>query len=498
MDQRIEPVIGAMAATPTSPPDVAAPRIVRFLPAVLVLGILLFYAAFVPRFFVGDDWLWLLQARRFASDPSACFDRTAYGYFRPLFVLVLGLEFRLFGVHPLAFGALNVLLHALNAWLFCRLLVQLQLPWVARVVAGTFFAFFLLTSTVVAWISTGADLLALTFILMSSLLLDEYHRSFAWRRLLGLVALGLLATMSKEIGWVSVLLVFLHAAVVGRNPFGRRYALGTAVLLVTFSGYLALYFAMRTTVDKRLGMGVKFGENLWYLYVYIFLPLSKRFVAGLPASLRAFLSFLHLGAIVVVPAALIWTLRKARPNQRALLLAPLVLLAPIAAFDWTFHLTSAYPEQTASRFMYVAIPGAATLIGSVTAVLLARLRLRPWVVLVPLLGLFTGVNFVGAHGVTRLYAADQRLAKSLFEAFVAAGPRANACDVIVLEPNAGLAPEDLPTPGMLAAEYALASGRQAVFRIDAAPADGAPGGRDACRMRWLPEQRRFTIDPLSP
>jgi hypothetical protein len=471
----------------------------RRLGLVAALGIFAFYAPFLPRFFLGDDWFWLVHAQRVLADPSACFERTAYGYFRPLFVLLLGLEYRLFGLDARAFGIVNGLLHVLNCWLFWRVQVKYEVPALARNVATAIFALYFLGSPVITWISTGSDLLVLAFVLWLLLVLDDYHRAFSWGRLAAVVILGMLAATSKEVGWCSYLLVFLHAAATGRNPFRGRWAIGTAILTLVFGAYLLLYFHTRTAVDKQIHPSWSFVRNLWYLCTYLVLPISKRFVVHLPDAARTALVVIRAAVMLALPVVMFVALRRSTPRQRFLVAIPLALLAPIAAFEWKFGFFSLYPEQTASRFMYVAIPGAATLAGWCVDRWAGSVLRRQWVAVVALV-VFAAGNFLAVRGVTRYYTAQQRLARASFEALSNSCHRSGTCDVIRVEPSLQVDVTQLGTAQMLSAELEMACGRKALFEVPD-PLTGkqtkTPAVSD-CTLQWLPGEKRFAIVQPTP
>lgn len=448
------------------------------------------YAAFLPRCFIGDDWFWLEHAQRVAIHPALCFERTPYGYLRPTFALFLSAVYRVCGAEAVRFGIVNVLLHSLNVWLFWRLLVRCGFPPVARRIAVFGFAFYFLCAPVVCWISAGADLLVLAFLLLFSQVLVAYHGTFSWPRLLLLGILGVLATTSIETGWMCVGLVFLHAWAVHRNPFRGRYLVGSLVLTVVFAAYLAFYFSTRSVVDKPLAVGFRFPESLWYLYSYLFMPLSKRLVTDPGTAWLHFLTALR-GAGTLLLAVLFYRVwRRATPAARYIVMMPFVLLVPITATQGGIRLFDLYPDATVSRFMYVAIPGAAALIGLGVEDWKDRVALR----FLPVLAagaIVVVADVAGIRAVTGMYFQQQRVAKLVFAAF--SQPQSIDCARIVVECGPGCDPASLGTPATLAAQFKVASGHSVEVVVRTAGA-AAPSHRDACRLRWVGDAGRFALE----
>ncbi len=124
----------------------------------IIAGTILFYLPFINREFIGDDWLWLSDAKMVIYDPGVLLGRTVYGYFRPLNTLLTSLWYYIFGHNAYIFSFINFILHAFNVWLLWKLLGIFEFSTRIRISSALFFGFFFLNSSAVEWISSAPDL----------------------------------------------------------------------------------------------------------------------------------------------------------------------------------------------------------------------------------------------------------------------------------------------------------------------------------------------------
>jgi len=168
---------------------------------------------------------------------------------RPLRELSYLLDYSLFCLSHDAFQVQNILWHALNGVLVCRLALRLGATLGASVAAGGLFLVHPLTVEVVANISHRKDSMALAFMLMGILAYDRFrHKGGAkqWRWLVVALVCSLLAYAAKENALVLPLVFLAYEAIFvppAKQLLINRIrtpgaSLGTAAALVFFVGWL--------------------------------------------------------------------------------------------------------------------------------------------------------------------------------------------------------------------------------------------------------------------
>jgi tetratricopeptide (TPR) repeat protein len=176
-------------------------------------------------------------------------------FYRPLPMVSYLVNARLLGATALAFHAVNVALHVLNAWLLLALLRARRLAagYVLPLFTALAFALAPVDVEAVAWISGRFDLLGTAFVL-GALLANGRTGWGATARVVALVGLGLLCKESFALGSV---LVVLDDVLVLRRPFHeglRKYAL----LGVAVGVFLALRSAAGVmSLDAVTGTGFR-------------------------------------------------------------------------------------------------------------------------------------------------------------------------------------------------------------------------------------------------
>ncbi len=204
--------------------------------------------------------------------------------YRPLFLVNLYLNHRLWGSNAAGFHAMNLLLHVVNSMLVFFLIRRITLPDRLFPALGSalIFAVHPVHVESVSWISGATDLLATVFFLSAFLL---YVRSTAERRsatLVFSVALYVLALLSKEVSVVFIAIAMIHDWVYDRKvriraliPFmlvTALYVLIRAVALGKPAGVLSLSVAGFLRVPEFLCAYIRLLIAPWPLRFYFVLP----------------------------------------------------------------------------------------------------------------------------------------------------------------------------------------------------------------------------------
>ncbi len=235
-----------------------------FLQRPTVLGLLLFgltLLAFAPGFngdFIWDDDITITN-NPMVKLPLG--EGLAYIWFSthptdyyPLTWSSFWLEWRLWGANPAGYHAVNIILHALSAIIFWRILTVLRVPgaWIAAFL----FAVHPICVDSVVWISQRKNTLSMLFYaltLLAYLRFDESgKRSLLWLSLISFAA----ALLSKTsiIGTPVVILCLLWFKH-GRVPLRSASKLAPFFLLAAGAAFMTLWFQ-----GKVLGYGADSGN----------------------------------------------------------------------------------------------------------------------------------------------------------------------------------------------------------------------------------------------
>lgn len=244
----------------------------KFALGAIVLGSIIYYLPFLCREFMGDDWLWLYNAKSALSDPILYFQRPMYGYLRPLNMIIVSIWYSIFGVHSWIFSLINVLLHGLNVYLMFKVLRRLGAPIVMSYATIFFFAFYYLACPAIEWISVGHDLwvTALTFLFILGMI--KFAELPRVKLFLFCFFAGFLSVLIKESGFITLGFYFAVLFLYGVNPFSKKYLLYTFSISFVYLSYLLIYALTRTVADKEVALGFNIVINLWYFLAFMAFP----------------------------------------------------------------------------------------------------------------------------------------------------------------------------------------------------------------------------------
>lgn len=146
-------------------------------------------------------------------DPSSvqvwCLDTPVVQFFRPLFMLSLGVDHLVFGTWPAGFHVTNLVIHGLNATLVLVLARRLGMELRTSLLAACLFAASPHNTVAVIWISGRTEVLASAFVLGSLVLYVRWLQQGS--RLSGALALvaAVLGLLAKESAVVIAPLILL-------------------------------------------------------------------------------------------------------------------------------------------------------------------------------------------------------------------------------------------------------------------------------------------------
>lgn len=403
----------------------------------IMVGVVLFYLPFVSRQFMGDDWLWLANAKMALSDPTIFLERPMYGYFRPLNMVIVFLWLHLFGAKAFAFSMVSILLHVGNIWLLWKLLGKFDVPESVRNLSAFIFGFYALNASAIEWISVSHDLwvtgLSLIFAMRVLKLIEKPSNLL----FLQVLMLGLAAVLIKESGFITIGIYYLLMIYKRKFPFHRDYRLYSIILISTYFLYIFAYFSTRTVVDRQLELGVDTIVNLWYFMSYIAAPISKRIAESFPAQLIWMLKFVKITVALMVPVVLIYAYRKAGIGIRFFILWTIMFISTISILEWNIHPFSLYPDRTAARFMYSAVPGMAVVSAWMVILFFGKFKRifgKAYVKTFLVVG-YVLLNFLITYRISRLYFHRQDLAASIVNNIDRLDPILVGCHSMVVLTN---------------------------------------------------------------
>ncbi|HUX76203.1 MAG TPA: hypothetical protein VMY40_06145 [Anaerolineae bacterium] len=318
----------------------------RYYGLALVLALLLFWP-WLNNYFCSDDWPAILRSVRLSwPEIPGWFTTLRGGSYRPLHDVFVALCWRLFGLNPLGYRLVSIVLYALvsaNVGVLAHLLTG---DGRAGALSTLLFSVFATHAEPVLWFAATNELLAGLFVLLSTTSYVSFRRTGNRWWLVAAGLNGLLGFTSKETAllWPLTLLVYdaLWFEPTGGKKLDGRFiwpALGVVVLWLAFLSFrIPLGSAYTSAVDygvPRLAMNLAY-----YVLIGAFaLPNNYAFLAAWPAwQARPALPIVALVSSTTVIAITSWLWVRERicatrrPYKRALLFScvwVVVAVAPI-------------------------------------------------------------------------------------------------------------------------------------------------------------------------
>jgi hypothetical protein len=271
------------------PPARPATRPQHVLMLVLLLGLsfALYGQCLNNPYWHNEDYNVLYTAQSVAADPSLLLRLNALERHHPVPLALFLAEYRMFGLHPPGYYAVNIILNGLNAflvyWLVVALMPDRRIAWLS----GTLFVLGVGSYGKAVMFVAGAENLLITLLYL--LILNLYIRNDIWQqgrvrtwRYALVLLLFLLASFAKPTAF-SLVLVLLAYKIFLRSERGPGRALLEPNLVILVLGALAFWALREVTgvVDFRLGAAgrnpvsftVGFAKNMVQYIIHMFFPI---------------------------------------------------------------------------------------------------------------------------------------------------------------------------------------------------------------------------------
>jgi len=150
------------------------------LPFLVALSLVFYARALDNGFWHAEDFKMLETAQRLLADPSQLLRLDAIQRHHPVPLALFLLEYRLFGLEPLSYYLVNLLLHGINAWLVYWLVTALLTDRRIAILSGILFAFGVGSYGKAVMFVAGSENLLITLLYL--LLLNLYIRNDLYGR----------------------------------------------------------------------------------------------------------------------------------------------------------------------------------------------------------------------------------------------------------------------------------------------------------------------------
>lgn len=179
-------------------------------------------------------------------------------FYRPWQVITHALLYYVFGVNPIPFHLVQIILHGVNAFLVFKLLQKLDLSRQSSIIGGLIFLLHPIQTEAVAYISGLADPLGLCFLLGGMLFYlnayDQDHKKLSLGHVFASLILFAMALFTKELAVIFPILAILLSSVFWKKYSSQEKSVRIKMLLV-FLGMSLVYTVLKLTVFNFTGQG---------------------------------------------------------------------------------------------------------------------------------------------------------------------------------------------------------------------------------------------------
>lgn len=344
-------------------------QIVKKYPGMSVFLVLLFlavcwYARSVQLFFIQDDFVWLWKAQASWSDWRRLFQTDIGGFFMPLVSAYFAVVDAIVGHSSAVFHGLNVVWHALNAFLVFYLAKRLIRRDQYAFITAVLFVTFRFPADTILWVSAVTELISTTLLLAAGLAWASFLESKKWSSYAMALIAGILLIFTKE--WASLLLplmVWIAAWDYGnkRREEKRLFIVQTLYALIPFVGLTIGYFGFQFWLQHARNPLLVRGHYVlgWHAIGNVIKNITLTVIPSVN-RMRAHAFSGLVGSVAMFVAMTVfaaWRWRSAHERLPLFSLAWMVIaFLPTAFFTW---------DPYVSRYGYIPSIGTALFLASV-------------------------------------------------------------------------------------------------------------------------------------
>lgn len=329
------------------------------------LGLLIFLYAFIilAQFknytFSRDCFYYLGRGQDALSAPLSIFKPDYSFRFHPLYFLIAAQEFRFFGLNPMGYAWVALIVHITNSILVFSLARKIKIPEPAAFVSAVFFLFFSSQRGLIFDIANLVRLGAVLFLLLSSVFFMNFVNKTNIRHLI-YALLFFSASFGFNEDAVSLPCLFLISYLIFRKKSTFLnflfYLLPFFILSLSYS-FFAYSIGSASNFNLKLGFGVPFQFLVFLkdLMHMLFIP-RLEFISNhyIPAAALRILPFI----LIIIFAILILTIRQIYKISKSVPLFDSKTL--LFALFWIITTAGVYalrPQGTTWQIRYLYLPG---------------------------------------------------------------------------------------------------------------------------------------------
>ncbi|MBI3537486.1 MAG: glycosyltransferase family 39 protein [Chloroflexi bacterium] len=267
----------------------------------IAVSALVAYAPSMRVGFLGDDWWFLGKAvtlnlpdyLAFYFDPAQ-----QIFWYRPLYGILLGIEYFFFRAAPEGYHAGQIILHLGNALLLFAIIWKLTRRWRVALIAALFYATVPVSSSAVFWVAVQ-DPLAVLFFLAAIWFWIDYLQSRRARAYIGALIAFILAVLSKETSiLLPGILVLVNRWLVRDKATARELIARYSVFAVLLAALLVIEYRVQASAYFPNRWGYSLGAHVAINGARYFALLA--FPWQLPEPLNYFWLAFVVAALIVV------------------------------------------------------------------------------------------------------------------------------------------------------------------------------------------------------
>lgn len=339
---------------------------------ILLTAVMLFFSPSLRNGFTNWDDDGLLTDNLSVRDISWQNTKKIFGTFTvstyiPLTVLSYSVEYRLWGLDPRGYHAVNLALHSVNAALVFFLFLALGLPAGPALAGSLFWAIHPLRVESVAWVTERKDVLYAFFFLGSLLSYLFYAKSGRWRYYWVSLLLFVLSCLSKGLA-----IVLPAALLLTDHLLKQRISRKDLLNKLPFAAVTVVFTVIGLAAQGAAGFEVQSAGHQWWHRAGV-ASYNLLFYLGktiFPARLSALYPYPASGDFPwpwVLGAAPVLAMALAAAGHRIL------KVSPLGRWGWWFFLLTVLPvlqiiklqgeAMAADRYLYIPAIGLAVLAG---------------------------------------------------------------------------------------------------------------------------------------